>query len=66
MSKGERRTISINLDQVKDVLIAHLYSIGALNDNEDVSDMSIEIEDDEVNLELEILLTMRGRHHDFD
>lgn len=64
MSRGERRTISINLDQVKDVLIAHLYAVGILNDNENVDDMSIEINDDEAELELEISLNMRRSRYD--
>jgi hypothetical protein len=61
---GERRTIAINLEQVKDVLISHLYAIGALQDSEDVEKLDIPVEVnkyDEIELELEIVLNMRNK-----
>lgn len=52
------KTIKISYDNFEDAIISFLYSIGVLNDNEEVvgTDFGIEVEDDDtIEFDVEVV-----------
>ena len=63
--KTKTKSLTINYDQLQDMIVAHLYAIGALDDGEDVISLDIDIalnDDGLVEMDVETMPLKRGSH----
>lgn len=61
----KEKTIVINYEQLEDMLVAHLYAIGAINDSDDVISLDLDIPvNDEglVEFDIEYVSLPRNSH----
>jgi hypothetical protein len=57
------KTLTINYDQLEDMIVAHLYSIGAIDDNIDVLSLDLDLplnEDGFVEFDIDYVELRRG------
>ncbi len=59
----ETKTFTLAYSQLEDILVAHLYAIGALGDNQDVVSLDMEIPvnaQGQIEFDLDIVSQSRG------